>query len=95
MQSQISEAVEVIRASRKVLAISHIDADGISALSIVVKMLEREDKEVVWENIHQLNSETIIDVEELIKRNQEQLEKQKGCFYINKKVGSQFRQLNK
>ncbi|MHA2042354.1 MAG: hypothetical protein ACW975_10870, partial [Candidatus Thorarchaeota archaeon] len=69
MQSEISEAVEVIRASRKVLAISHIDADGISALSIVVKMLEREGKEVVWKNIHQLNSETILDVGELIKEN--------------------------
>ena len=73
MQERISEAVEAIRASRKVLAVSHIDADGISALSIVVRMLEREGKDVVWRNIHQLNSETIIDVEELIKENKPDL----------------------
>jgi len=70
MQAKISEAVMAIRASSKVLAISHIDADGISALSIVIKMLEREDKDVRWRNIHQLNSETIIEVEELIAKNQ-------------------------
>jgi RecJ-like exonuclease len=73
MQTKIEEAVEAIRASRKVLAISHIDADGISALSIIVRMLEREGKEVVWRNIHQLNSETIIDVGELIKENKPDL----------------------
>lgn len=73
MQVRIAEAVEAIRASRKVLAISHIDADGISALSIIVKMLEREGKDVVWRNIHQLNSETIVDVEELIKENKPDL----------------------
>jgi RecJ-like exonuclease len=73
MQSEIWEAVEAIRASRKVLAISHIDADGISALSIVVKMLEREGKEVIWKNIHQLNSETIVDVGALIKENKPDL----------------------
>jgi RecJ-like exonuclease len=69
MQDRITEAADAIRASKKVLAISHIDADGISALSIVVKMLEREGKETVWRNIHQLNSETIIDVVELTKEN--------------------------
>jgi RecJ-like exonuclease len=73
MQSEISDAAEAIRASRKVLAISHIDADGISALSIVVKMLEREGKGVIWKNIHQLNSETIIDVGELINENKPDL----------------------
>ncbi|MFX1271623.1 MAG: DHH family phosphoesterase [Promethearchaeota archaeon] len=73
MQERINEAVKAIHAADKVLAISHIDADGISALSIVVKMLEREGKDVAWQNIHQLNSETIIDVEELIKESKPDL----------------------
>ncbi|MHA2141812.1 MAG: DHH family phosphoesterase [Candidatus Thorarchaeota archaeon] len=69
MQNRITDAADAIRASKKILAISHVDADGISALAIVVRMLERENKETVWRNIHQLNSETIVDVEELIEEN--------------------------
>ncbi len=63
----VDRAVGAIRNSRKVLAISHIDADGITAMAIVVEMIEREGKELTWRNIHQLNSETILTIDELIK----------------------------
>jgi len=67
MLERIDKAVEAILQSKKALAISHIDADGISALSIVVSMLERAEVEVVWRSIHQLNSETIQEVHTLVK----------------------------
>ncbi|MFX1602639.1 MAG: DHH family phosphoesterase [Promethearchaeota archaeon] len=73
MLQRISRAVEAILQSRKALAISHIDADGISALSIVVSMLKRLDVDVAWKNIHQLNSETIQEVHTLVKENRPDL----------------------
>jgi len=73
MLERINEAIEAILQARKTLAISHIDADGISALSIVVSMLERADVEVVWRNIHQLNSETIQEVHSLVRENKPDL----------------------
>lgn len=63
----IDRAVDAIRNSRKVLAISHNDADGIASMAIVIEMLQREDKELTWRNIHQLNSETILIIDEMIK----------------------------
>ncbi|MDH4213900.1 MAG: hypothetical protein OEV85_08260, partial [Candidatus Thorarchaeota archaeon] len=59
MLSLLKEAAKAVRQSKRVMAFSHIDADGISALAIVVSVLERERKEFEWRNIHQINSETI------------------------------------
>ncbi len=67
MQELVFQAASVITNSRKALAISHIDADGITALAIIVQMMERQKIDHVWRNIHQLNSETIHDVTELIR----------------------------
>ncbi len=69
MHRRISQAANAILQSREALAISHIDADGISALAIVVSMLKRADVDVKWRNIHQLNSETIQEVHTLVKEN--------------------------
>ncbi|MFW9976028.1 MAG: DHHA1 domain-containing protein [Candidatus Thorarchaeota archaeon] len=56
-------AASEIRHSNKVIAFSHIDADGISALAIISIMLDREEKEFQWNNVHQINSESIIQIE--------------------------------
>jgi len=63
-----NDAVEAVRQSRRVMAFSHIDADGISALAIVVAALERERKQYEWRNIHQINSETIIEICQQIQK---------------------------
>ncbi|MGY5853102.1 MAG: DHH family phosphoesterase [Candidatus Thorarchaeota archaeon] len=73
MQKLIDRAVNAIRNSKKSIAFSHIDADGISALSIVVTMLEREGKHPIWRNVHQLNSETIEMVRHIIHENEPDL----------------------
>ncbi len=73
MLCQINQARDVILKSEKALAISHIDADGISALSIVVTTFERAHVEVVWKNIHQLNSETIQEVHTLVREHRPDL----------------------
>jgi RecJ-like exonuclease len=65
MNEKIQEAIAAIRQSEKVLAISHIDTDGITAMAIMVQFLEREGKAYTWRNIHQLNSESILTVLEL------------------------------
>ncbi|MHA1735624.1 MAG: hypothetical protein ACTSV8_04560, partial [Candidatus Thorarchaeota archaeon] len=59
MVDALSLAVCHIRDSKRILAISHIDADGITSLAIVISLLEREGKEFEWRNIHQLNTETM------------------------------------
>jgi len=69
MKATINDAMSAIRSSKNPLALSHIDADGITALSIVIQMLERESKKPVWKNLHQLNSETIHTVIDLIAEN--------------------------
>ncbi|NHJ12839.1 MAG: DHH family phosphoesterase [Candidatus Thorarchaeota archaeon] len=69
MHYLVDQATKAVRNSKKALAISHIDADGISALSIVITMLQREGIETTWRNIHQLNSETILEVVDLIQEN--------------------------
>jgi RecJ-like exonuclease len=66
LRDQMNRAARAISNSTKVLAVSHIDADGITSLAIVVTMLERLGKKVSWNNIHQLSSETILDVKELV-----------------------------
>lgn len=68
MLSLLKEAAKAVRQSKRVMAFSHIDADGISALAIVVSVLERERKEFEWRNIHQINSETIIEISQEIQR---------------------------
>jgi single-stranded-DNA-specific exonuclease len=64
MSSLLHEAAMSVKNSKKVFAFSHIDADGISALAIIAMMLEREGKEYKWKNIHQINSETIVQIAE-------------------------------
>ncbi len=66
MRDFLEIASDAVTRSKKVLAISHIDADGISSLAIVVNMLERLNKNNTWRNIHQLNSETIFEVKQLV-----------------------------
>jgi RecJ-like exonuclease len=68
MGELLVEASKIVKRAKKVYAFSHIDADGISALAIVVQMLEREDKEFEWKNIHQINSESIIQIEEEVRK---------------------------
>ena len=65
MNKKVQDAIEAIKQSERVLAISHIDTDGITAMAIIVQFLEREGKEHIWKNIHQLNSESILTVLEL------------------------------
>jgi single-stranded-DNA-specific exonuclease len=67
MQRLLQQAADSLHKARKVLAISHIDADGISAMAIVIKTVERQGKDFLWRNIHQLNSETIYTVVDLVK----------------------------
>lgn len=66
MRNLIEIAADAVTHSQNVLAISHIDADGISSLAIVVNMIARLDKNYTWRNIHQLNSETILEVMQLV-----------------------------
>ena len=66
MAEVLKHAADSVKESSRVLAISHIDADGISALAIIVAMLQRLGKHHEWRNIHQLNSETILEVKDLV-----------------------------
>ncbi|MFX1483227.1 MAG: DHH family phosphoesterase [Promethearchaeota archaeon] len=68
MRVLLEEATRLVKDSQRVYAFSHIDADGISALAIISMMLEREEKEFQWRNIHQINSESIIEVAEEVKK---------------------------
>ncbi len=67
MRGLLEEAAGAVHTLRKPLAISHIDADGITALAILVTMFERVHRGVVWKNIHQLNSETMEEVMRLVR----------------------------
>ena len=66
MTQLYEEAAKATKNASKVFAFSHIDADGISALAIVIKALKREGKELEWKNIHQINSETILEIKSYI-----------------------------
>ncbi|MFW9961161.1 MAG: DHH family phosphoesterase [Candidatus Thorarchaeota archaeon] len=68
MMLLLNDAVKAVEQSKKVMAFSHIDADGISALAIVVSALQREKKQFEWRNIHQINSETIIEISQEIQK---------------------------
>jgi len=68
MGELLVEASKIVKKSKKVYAFSHIDADGIAALAIITQMLEREGKDFDWKNIHQINSETIIQIEEEVRK---------------------------
>jgi single-stranded-DNA-specific exonuclease len=67
MGNLLRDAVKEVKKSKKVYAFSHIDADGISALAIIALMLDREKKEFEWKNIHQINSESILQIENDIR----------------------------
>ncbi len=67
MDELLVRASRLVKKSKKVYAFSHIDADGITALAIVALMLEREGKEFEWKNIHQITSESILQIEEEIR----------------------------
>ena len=68
MLELIGKAVLATKKAKKVMAFSHIDADGISALAIIVRALEHEGKEFEWKNIHQINSESIIEIKNEVER---------------------------
>jgi len=68
MGKLLLDAAKEVQKSEKVFAFSHIDADGISALAIITLMLEREEKKFEWKNVHQLNSESIVQIEEDIRK---------------------------
>ncbi|MBY8997794.1 MAG: DHH family phosphoesterase, partial [Candidatus Thorarchaeota archaeon] len=68
MGELLLDAAKEVRKSKRVFAFSHIDADGISALAIITLMLEREEKEFEWKNVHQINSESIVQMEEDIRK---------------------------
>jgi single-stranded-DNA-specific exonuclease len=67
MKKKLKLAADAVRASESALAISHIDSDGITALAIIAKLLIRERKNPIWKNIHQLTSETILEVQQLVR----------------------------
>jgi len=67
MEELLVNASRLVKKSKKVYAFSHIDADGITALAIVALMLEREGKSFEWKNIHQINSESILQIEEEVR----------------------------
>ncbi|MGY5864498.1 MAG: DHH family phosphoesterase [Candidatus Thorarchaeota archaeon] len=67
MGDLLVNASNAVKKSEKVYAFSHIDADGISALAIIAQMLEREGKVFEWKNIHQINSESILQIEEEVR----------------------------
>lgn len=64
----LRSSVIATKNSKKIMAFSHIDADGISALAIIVRALEHEKKEFEWKNVHQINSESIIEIKSEIER---------------------------
>ena len=68
MVDLLRAAVLATKKSKKVMAFSHIDADGISALAIIVRALEHEGKDFEWKNIHQINSESIIEIKSEVER---------------------------
>ena len=67
MSQLLLKAAKEVKTAKKVYAFSHIDADGISALAIIALMLEREGKDFEWKNVHQINSESIIQIEEDVR----------------------------
>jgi single-stranded-DNA-specific exonuclease len=67
MQEMIERGVSAVRNAGTVLVLSHIDADGITSMAIVLEALGRLEKAHAWRNIHQINSESIHEVIELIK----------------------------
>ena len=73
MKRQLKLAADAVRKSESALAISHIDSDGITALAIIAKLLIREKKHPIWKNIHQLTSETILEVKQLVQEIQPDL----------------------
>jgi single-stranded-DNA-specific exonuclease len=68
MLELLTEAAKRIKRSQRIMAFSHIDADGISALAIIVTAIEREGKQFEWRNIHQINSETIVEIRTEIEK---------------------------
>lgn len=68
MGKLLLDAAKEVQKSKRVFAFSHIDADGISALAIITLMLEREEKDFEWKNVHQINSESIVQMEEDIRK---------------------------
>lgn len=73
MKDALHRAADIVRSSKHPLAISHIDADGITAMAIVVFLLERTNLQPIWKNIHQLNSETILEVRDLVREHKPDL----------------------
>ena len=73
MRRLFQRAAKAIEESSRVLAVSHIDTDGITSLAIVISMLQRAEKTLHWQNIHQLNSETILEVKQLVKEHKPDL----------------------
>ncbi|MHA2425707.1 MAG: DHHA1 domain-containing protein [Candidatus Thorarchaeota archaeon] len=66
MESELKRAAECLKNANQVLALSHIDADGIASMAIVVQTIQRLGKPHIWRNIHQINSESINEVIELV-----------------------------
>ena len=64
MRELLHAAADAVKRAKRVYAFSHIDADGISALAIISLMLQKEEKEFEWKNVHQINSETIVQIAE-------------------------------
>ena len=64
----LREAVQATKKAKRVMAFSHIDADGISALAVIIRALEFEEKEFDWRNIHQINSESIIEIKAYVEK---------------------------
>jgi len=67
MQELFQKAADALHGANQVLALSHIDADGITSMAIVVETISRISKPHIWRNIHQINSESIFEVVDLVK----------------------------
>ncbi len=67
MQHLLDLAATMVHTSNNPLVFSHIDADGITSMAIVIEMLQRLGKKHCWRNVHQINSESILEIEALVE----------------------------
>ncbi len=67
MEKRVKEVGEIIKKSKQIHIVSHIDADGISAGSIAYKTLERLGKSFSIEFIKELDKEIIERLKIILK----------------------------
>ncbi|MEM2141691.1 MAG: DHH family phosphoesterase [Candidatus Thorarchaeota archaeon] len=68
MSSRVRLAAERLRGSERVMAVSHIDADGICAQAVMIRTVERLGKYVSWKSIPQLSSESVTGLADSVRK---------------------------